>query len=94
MLAEVEFVVHALLFGFEVAFVVLVGGDDDRYDLVDLQAVTLQPYSFERIVGHQTHVFDPHFADDAGAHAVVALIDAEAQAHVGIHRVQSFVLSL
>ena len=64
-------VVNALLFGFEVAFVVLVGGDDDRYDLVNLQAVTLQPYSFERIVGHQTHVFDPHFADDAGAHAVV-----------------------
>ena len=46
MFAEVEFVVHALLFGFEVAFVVLVGGDDDRYDLVDLQAVTLQPYFF------------------------------------------------
>ena len=50
MLAEVQFVVHALLFGFEVAFVVLVGGYDDRYDFVDLQSVTLQPYSLERIV--------------------------------------------
>lgn len=50
MLAEVEFVVHALLFGFEVAFVVLVGGDDDRYDLVDLQAVTLQPYSLSGLL--------------------------------------------
>ena len=92
VLAKVELVVHTLLFGSQIALVVFVRGNDDRNDLVDLQAIALQSYPFERIVGHQAHVFDAHFANDACTYAVVALIDTESQPYVGIDRIESFVL--
>ena len=86
--------VHTLLLGLQVAQVVLIGGDDDRHDLVDLQPVALQPCALERVVGHQPHVLDAHFADDARPDAVVAFVDAEAQPDVGVDRVEPFVLEL
>ena len=58
MFAEAQRVVHAFLFGFEIVEVVFVGFDDDGYDPVDSQSVAFEAGAFERVVGHQTHVFD------------------------------------
>ena len=85
---------HAHLLGFEVVLVVLVGRDDDRHDLVDVQPVAFQSGAFERVVGHQAHVFDPQLADDAGPDAVIAFVDAESQPQVGFGRVEPLVLQL
>ena len=69
-----------------------VRGDHDGYDLVDAKTVTLQSGPLERVVGHQAHVANAQFADDACAHAVVAFVGLEAQLEVGVYRVESLVL--
>lgn len=63
-------------------------------DLVDAESVTLQSGPFERVVGHQAHVADAQLADDARAHAVVALVGFEAQFEVGVDGVEPLVLQL
>ena len=67
-----EGVAHPVALGFEVFFVVGVGGEGDGDLLDDFEAVAAEADDFFRVVGEEAHFSDAEVVEDLGTHAVVA----------------------
>ena len=85
---------HALLLGFEVALVVLVGLDDDGDDFGHLKAVAFEARALDGVVGDEAHLGDMLVAQDLGADAVVAFVGLEAELEVGVDGVETLFLEV
>ena len=70
----------------------LAGVHHQRYPILHLQAVAAQAGNLARVVGDQAQPVHPQIAQDLSTHAVVAEIGGEAQAFIGLHRVQAAIL--
>src|SRR5262245_54455292 len=78
-----------VLLGGEVAGVVFVGRDLNRYALFDVQAIAaFEADDFFRIVGKQADLANAEIDEDLGADSVLAQIRREAEALIGFDGVQ------
>ena len=85
---------HAVLFGAQVAFVVLVGLNDDGHGLHNLQSVTFEAAAFDGVVGEQPHLPHAEVAQHLGSDAVVAFVGFEAEGEVGVNGVHALLLQV
>src|SRR2546430_17428485 len=67
---------------------------DDRYALIDSQAVTFEADEFPRIVGDRPNGLQTEIEKNLRANAVVAQVGLEAESLVRFHRIDSLVLEL
>ena len=70
----------------------LVGRDDERDAARDPDAEPGQAVQLARVVGHEADGAHLEQLQHVGGDAVVALVVAEAQGEIGVHRVQALVL--
>ena len=70
-----------------VELVVAVGSHLKGHVFNHFKAVTLKAYTLNRVVGHQAHLGDAQYAQDVGAHAIIALIRFETQVDVSVNGV-------
>ena len=85
---------HAVLLGLEVAFVVLVGLDNDGDYLGDFEAVAFEAGTLDGVVGDEAHLGDMLVAEYLCAYAVVALVGLEAELKVGVNSVEALFLQV
>src|SRR5437868_1452247 len=67
---------------------------DDRYALIDSQAVTFEADEFPRIVGDRPNGLQTKIEKNLRANAVVAQVGLEAESFVRFHRIDSLILEL
>ena len=89
---EMKGVAHPLLFCHEVALVVGVGLHLDGHVLHDFQSVGFESNALDGVVRQQTYLAHSELAQDLCADAVLPLVGAEAQMHVGLHGVVALFL--
>ena len=87
--SQVQSVPHAVFLRLKVLIVILVWGDLDGDILYDLQA-----YALGRIVGHKPHLVHAEMAQHLRPATIIALVGLEAEMHVGVNRVEPFLLQL
>ena len=85
---------HFFALGVEVALVMAVGGNDDRYALDDFEPVPFEPRDLARIVRHQTELTDPEIDQHLRTFSVVAKIRSKTERHVRLDRVEPLLLLL
>ena len=88
----VQRVAHALGLRAQVGLVVLVGRVLDRDLRADRQAVALEALDLLRVVGEDADRAEPEVDEDLGADAVVAQVRRQAEALVGLDRVEAVLL--
>ena len=92
LLGPIHQVAEFVLLGLQVGGVVLAGVHHQGHAVLHLQAVAPQAGNLAGVVGDQAQAMNPQVAEDLGTDAVVAQVRREAQAFVGLHRVEAAVL--
>ena len=85
---------HACPLGFEIASIVDVRLDDDRYILYYFQPIAFQPYTFYRVVGDEAYLAYAEVAQYLRAHTILAFIRLEAEVYISIDSVITLLLEL
>ena len=83
---------HSLFFSMKITLIVWVRGNLYRNVFYDLQSVSFQTYTFNRIVGDETHLADTYFAQYLCTYAVITFIGLVSQANVGINGIHAIFL--
>ena len=83
-----------LALGSEVLQVLLVRADLQRHAFDDLEPVALETRALGRVVRHQPHLADAQVHQDLGADPEVPQVGREAEALVGLDRVEPLVVML
>jgi hypothetical protein len=89
-----ERVTHPQALGFQILFVVRIGGQGNGQLLDDLQAITFQADDFFRVVRQQADPAHSEIGQNLGTHAVVAEIGSEAEFFVGFDGIEALFLEL
>ena len=89
---QVQCVVHTLLFGEQVAAIVLIGGDFHGHILDNFESISLQTDALHGVVRNESHLRDAECAQNLCAHAIIALIGVVSEMNVGIYGVESLFL--
>ncbi len=89
-----ERVAELLALGGQVCLVVRVGDVLDRQLVCDRQPITGQPGDLLRVVGEDADRGQAEVDEDLGANPVVAQVGRQAQAEIGVDRVEPLLLEL
>jgi hypothetical protein len=83
-----------LFFGMEISFVLGSGFRQQRDPFDDREPVSLDPGSFGRVVGQETHGPDPQVIKNLRSNPVVAGIDRKTEIKVGLDGVAALILQV
>ena len=78
----------------QILLVVRVGSDLDGNFFDDLKLVAVEPDHFSGIVSKESDLAHSQIVKDLGTHTIVPQIGAEAEAFVGFHCIEAFLLEL
>ena len=78
--------------GLQVSPILLVGWNRQGNLFQNGESVTLDPCSFRRVVGHQSHRSDTQVIENLRANPVVPRINGQPEIGVGVDGVESFIL--
>lgn len=90
----VQIVSHKLLLGVHIEAVVVVRLDFDGHVLYNFEAIALESYALDGIVGEQPHLAHTYHIEYLCTHAVIAFVGAVAQVYICFHGVHTLFLEL